>query len=41
MSMLELKIRKKIMFLTADGRGLAKKMKNMHILRRLISEQKI
>jgi hypothetical protein len=41
MSLLELKIRKKIMFLTADGRGLAKKMRNMHILKRLITDQKL
>lgn len=38
MSILESKIRKKIMLVTADGRGLIKKLKNMHILKRLITE---
>ena len=41
MSILESKIRKKIMLISSDGRGLFKKMKNMDILRRLISENRI
>lgn len=38
MSILESKIRKKIMFVTSDGKGLMKKLKNMYILRRLVAE---
>lgn len=41
MSILESKIRKKIMLVSADGRGLLKKLKNMHILRRLIADPKV
>lgn len=41
MSILETKIRKKIMLISSDGRGLFKKMKNMDILRRLITENKV
>ena len=40
-SILEKKIRKKIMLVSSDGRGIFKKMKNMDTLRRLISENKI
>jgi len=38
MSILESKIRKKIMLVTSDGKGLMKKLKNMHILKRLIND---
>lgn len=40
MSILESKIRKKIMLVTADGRGIMKKLKNMHILKRLITDNR-
>ena len=37
MSILEKKIRKKLLFVTSDGRGLLKKLKNMDILKRIIT----
>lgn len=38
MSILESKIRKKIMIISGDSRGLIKKLKNMHILKRIVGD---
>lgn len=38
MSILEKKIRKKIMLVSGDGRSVLKKLRNMHILKRIISD---
>ena len=37
MSLLEKRIRKRLVLLTSDGKGLLKKIKNMDILKRIIS----
>jgi len=41
MSLLEKKIRQKLLFVSSDGKGLLKKIKNMDILKRIISNPHI